>query len=235
MGPHPDGGSELQALSRSRLLDELGCDLTGGPGGVAEALFVGIATDTGWFRYPNATAETFALAARLLERGVDKTALFRELEETFPVQRLALQTRALASLEYVRDGAVAIQSLTHDDFVTTGGTVEHLTGLVNGPMVVGAVHEQEDRVPLLRVVPLRHPGDDLVRLRSHLVFPAAKPGLTKASFRSKPCASGGPVKDDEDVSALARRLGGGGHVFAAGARLDCGLEAAKERVRAALA
>ncbi|MHC5003749.1 MAG: DHH family phosphoesterase, partial [Planctomycetota bacterium] len=36
------------------LIDELGVELTGEIGGIAEALFLGLATDTGWFRFSNA-------------------------------------------------------------------------------------------------------------------------------------------------------------------------------------
>ena len=79
------------------LLEALGCEITGGTAGVAEALFVGLATDTGWFRYKAAGAEAMRLAARLIDLGVDKTRLYQLLEETSRPQRLALEARALAS------------------------------------------------------------------------------------------------------------------------------------------
>jgi phosphoesterase RecJ-like protein len=72
------------------LLDELGFDLAAGidphaggrvgAGSVAEALFVGLATDTGWFRFSNADAAAFAVASRLLALGIDKSALYRLIE-----------------------------------------------------------------------------------------------------------------------------------------------------------
>ena len=105
----PTAASTTQMLVP--VLEAMGCEITGGPGGVAEALFVGLATDTGWFRYSSADADVLRLAGRLMERGVDKTRLYQIIEETFRPERLALQARALTSLEYAQDGAVAIMTL----------------------------------------------------------------------------------------------------------------------------
>ncbi|MHC4947313.1 MAG: DHH family phosphoesterase, partial [Planctomycetota bacterium] len=122
-----------------RLLDELGWEITGGPGGLAEPLFAGLATDTGWFRYSNADADAFAVAARLLACGVDNSRLHQRIEETHAPSRLGLEARALASLAYAADGTVAVMSLARADFDATGGTPADLTSIVNRPMVVARV------------------------------------------------------------------------------------------------
>ena len=191
------------------VLDRMNVRLTGGLNGIAEALFLGLATDSGWFRYGNAGPEAFALAARLLACGVDKTRLYEILEETHSPQRMALQARALSSLEYACGGSVALQSLRIEDFKQSGGGVEDLTGLVNEPMSVGQV-----RVSIL----LSQNSQD----------------LTKISFRSKPPKPGADADDFVDVNALANKFGGGGHVHAAGARLAMPLDQAKATVIAAL-
>ncbi len=105
------------------IIEAMGCEMTGGSGGIAEALFVGLATDTGWFRYSSAGAEALAVASRLLELGVDKPRLFQMIEETARPQRLALMARALASLEFALEGAVAIMTLRPGDFRETAGAV----------------------------------------------------------------------------------------------------------------
>lgn len=191
------------------LLDEMKCELTGGIGGVAEALFVGLATDSGWFRYGNAGADAFTMAARLLSCGVDKARLYQILEETYGPQRLALEARALASLEFARGGSAAIQSLRLEDFQSTGASMIDLTGLVNTPLTVATV-------------------------RVSILLSQTAPGVTKLSFRSKPPAPGADPADFVDVNALAGEFGGGGHVHAAGARLNLVLDEAKARVIAAL-
>lgn len=177
------------------LLDELGCPLTGGIGGVAEALFVGLATDTGWFRHNNAGTEVFSLAARLLSHGVDKARLYQILEETHRPQRLALEARALGSLTYALNDTVAVMSLEMKDFHITGGSLEDLTGLVNMPMIVG-------------------------RIRISILLAQIEPGTTKISFRSKPPIPGYEEDGFFDVNKLAKQFGGGGHVHAAGARVE---------------
>lgn len=202
------------------LLDELKVDLgpnTGGVGSVAEALFIGLATDTGWFKYANANAAAFSVASRLLASGVDKPRLYQLIEENFGPERIALEARALASLEYARNGAAAIQLLRPADFTATGGAVEDLTGIVNNPMTVGQV-----RVSIL----LSQTPDN--------IGANGKPPVTKISFRSKPPPPGGLKNDFVDVNALAAKFGGGGHVHAAGARVNVDIDQAKATVIASL-
>lgn len=191
------------------LLEALGCEITGGPGGIAEALFVGLATDTGWFRYSNADAGALRLAADLLDKGVDKSRLFHLIEETFRPQRLALQARALASLEFACNGAVAIMTLRPDDFRDTGGKVEDTSELINTPMSVKIV-------------------------RASILLAQTRPGQTKASFRSKPSAEGFEGELALDMNVLARRFGGGGHIHASGATLEMDVDEARERLLAAV-
>lgn len=190
------------------LLDEMGCEVTGGVGGVAEALFLGLATDTGWFRYANADADVFTAAARLLRHGVDKSRLYQIVEETHRPERLALEGRALASLEYLHGGAVAMMSLSLEDFQETGGRAEEMTGIVNMPLLVGTV-------------------------RVSVLLSQSEPGLTKVSFRSKPPLPGSAKDDFWNVNDIAHQFGGGGHVHAAGAKLNMDLAQARKAVRKA--
>jgi len=180
------------------VVDELGVPLDGARGGVAEAIFVGLATDTGWFKFPNADAEAFAVTARLLACGVDKARLYQTIEETAEPSRLALEARALLSVRFVKGGEVAIMTLGPEDFLVTGGAVEELTGLVNQPMQVRTV-------------------------RVSILLAEAQRGLTKISFRSKAALDGAPMLD---VNRLARQFGGGGHPNAAGAKVRMGVQEA---------
>ena len=184
------------------VMDELGIPLDGARGGVAEALFVGLATDTGWFKFPNADANAFAVAARLLACGVDKSRLYQTIEETAEPSRLALEARALLSVRFVKGGEVAVMTLGPDDFLSTGGAVEELTGLVNQPMQVRSV-------------------------RVSILLAEAQRGLTKISFRSKAALDDAPMMN---VNELARQFGGGGHPNAAGAKVRLGVEEAARAV-----
>jgi phosphoesterase RecJ-like protein len=183
-----------------RLIDCLGIELDTP---VAESLFGGLATDTGWFRQANADAAAFATAARLLAYGVDKDGMFRMIEESARPERLALHARALATVQWVHEGEVAIMRLSRADFTETGGRRAEVVGLVNAPLVV-----QGAEMSVLLVEEFQ--------------------GGVKASMRSKPPRTpGGPFID---VRAVAMQLGGGGHVHAAGVRIDGDLDTAAEAI-----
>ncbi|MEE2907203.1 MAG: DHH family phosphoesterase [Planctomycetota bacterium] len=185
------------------LIEAMGLSIQGGPESVAESLFCGLATDTGWFRFSNADARAFAMASQLLKLGINRDGLYRTIEETAQPTRLALQARALQSLEYVLDGRGAIMRLEPGDFKDTAGNPGELAGTVNLPLVVGTVE--------FSVLLYSEKGQE-----------------TKVSFRSKPSRQvGGPFVD---VSALAGQLGGGGHVHAAGARVSGSIQEAHDQV-----
>ncbi|MDG2054568.1 MAG: DHH family phosphoesterase [Phycisphaerales bacterium] len=183
-----------------RVLDAMGCKLTGGDAGIAEALFAGLATDTGWFKFSSAGASTFALASRLMETGIDKPRLFRMLEENSRPQRLALEARALSSVRYGFEGKIAVMVLRPEDFEETGAETTDLTGMVNAPMVVG-------------------------RVSVSIILTEAVPGKTKISFRSKPPAGAEQEMWFVDVNSLAARFGGGGHRHAAGCQINDSIDA----------
>ena len=174
---------------------------------IAEALYLGLATDTGWFRFPNARAAEYALAARLLEAGVDKDAMYQQIEQSSRAGRVLLQGRALSSLAFAAGGAIAVMRLRAADFTETGADMEESSGVVNMPMEVAPVRA------------------------SVLAVEDAANGVIKLSFRSKPA---GPDGRFVDVNELAARFGGGGHVHAAGARQKGTLDEVVARVRAAV-
>ena len=188
-----------------QVLDAMDHEIQGGPASVAEALFCGLATDTGWFRHSNADARAFSVASRLLELDIDRDGLFRSIEETARPSRIALQAIAMHSLEYVLDGRGSIMQLGPEDFKAASANSGELAGTVNIPMVIKEVE--------FSILLYSETGTE-----------------TKASFRSKPPnRKGGPFVN---VSELAGRLGGGGHVHASGARIAGSLEEARQKIQA---
>ncbi len=195
----------------SELVAELDVDLSYGAdsrgrGSVAEAIWLGLATDTGFFRFPNAREREFALAARLVAAGVDKDRILAIVEQSSRPQRLAIEARALASVAYLAEGAVATMAVSRRDLDETGARPEELSGIVQLPMGVGAV-------------------------RAVVFAVETEPGLVKLSFRSKPRDEAGRMLD---VNEVAARFGGGGHVHAAGARIRGSLEDAMRQVAEAI-
>lgn len=86
----------------------------------AEALWVGIATDTGRFCYDATSPATMRAAAELLERGVRTQWLSECVYGAFPLRRLRLQRRLLGTLRTLAGGAVAVCTLAPEDYAAEG-------------------------------------------------------------------------------------------------------------------
>ena len=154
---------------------------------VADALYVGLVTDTGKFMYENTGMRAHVMAAELIGAGVDVNAIYRRLYEEMPLSKLELLSRALANVERYDDGRLTIAQLDHADFEATGaeesyseGVIDHLRS-VQGTKVAAVARE---------------------------LLGADRAGKRKVSLR----ATDGVV----DVSVIARAGGGGGHRQAAG-------------------
>lgn len=78
----------------------------------ADALYAGLATDTGFFRFNSTSARAFRIAAELLDAGADPTRSFREVYERNSPAYTRLLGRALAGLALEADGAVGIVGVT---------------------------------------------------------------------------------------------------------------------------
>ncbi|HSV64593.1 MAG TPA: bifunctional oligoribonuclease/PAP phosphatase NrnA [Mycobacteriales bacterium] len=80
------------AVLAERLIDRLGVGLDAD---LATCLYAGLASDTGSFRYAGTTAETHALAGRLLATGIRPDLISRELFDTHPFGWQAMLGEAL--------------------------------------------------------------------------------------------------------------------------------------------
>jgi phosphoesterase RecJ-like protein len=154
---------------------------------IAEALYVGLVTDTGRFMYENTGPRAHVMAADLIEAGVDVHEIYRRLYEGVPESKLALLTRALARVERFDGGRLTIARLTRADFEQTGAEESYTEGIIDH----------------LRAVQ----GTKVAALAREFTCPGRR-GASKVSLR----ATDGEV----DVSLIARARGGGGHRQAAG-------------------
>ena len=195
------------ASSTSEIVWDLMRDLEVAPTQtVAEALYVGLVTDTGRFMYENTSPRAHEMAADLIAAGVNVDAIYRRLYEGIPLAKLELLARALTHVERYDDGRITIARLTVEDFEQTGseesyqeGIIDHLRA-VTGTKVAVLVRDQlaEDRR-----------------------------GQRKVSLRA--------TDGDVDVSIIARALGGGGHPRAAGFSTELELEELAAVLRDAVA
>jgi len=97
----------------------------------ADHLFAAVATDTGWFRHPNTTPATFALAEKLQAAGARPTRLHEQIYERNTLGRMKLWARALERLRLVADGKVALTHITLDDYPATGAIPPDTEDIVN--------------------------------------------------------------------------------------------------------
>ena len=174
---------------------------------MAQALYVGLVTDTGKFMYENTGPRAHEMAAALIAAGIDVEEINRRLYEGVPQAKLELLVRGLTRMERHEDGLITMTCLTADDYAETGaeeayseGVVDHLRAL-EGTAVAALVR---DRTKVGRA-----------------------PGARKVSLRA--------VDDRVDVSAIARQQGGGGHRRAAGFSTEMEWEAIVAFLRAAVA
>ncbi len=153
----------------------------------AQALYIGLITDTGRFMYENTTPRAHEMAADLIQAGVDVAQVYRRLYEEMPPEKLALLAVALGKLQRFDAGELTLSALSAEDFDRTGAEDHYSEGIIDQ---LRAVHGTKVAV--------------LVReLRS-----GERRGQRKVSLRA--------TDDDVDVSAIAREQGGGGHRRAAG-------------------
>ena len=165
---------------------------------MANALYVGLVTDTGKFMYENTDARSHLMSAGLIEAGVQVNEIYRRLYEHAPIEKLKLLARALDGIVLRDDGRLAITYISTEDYTATGasealteGIIDHLR-TIDGTLVAAVVRDQAD-------------GGRAER---------------KVSMRS----TDGQV----DVSAIARVHGGGGHRRAAGFGTDLEYEQVME-------
>jgi bifunctional oligoribonuclease and PAP phosphatase NrnA len=157
---------------------------------IAEALYVGLVTDTGKFMYENTGPRAHLMAADLIAAGVDVHGIYRRLYEGMPYAKLELLGRALAHVRRFDEGQLTMAVLSRDDFRMSGADDSHSEGVIDH----------------LRSVE----GTKVAALARELVDEAnsSQPARKKVSLRS--------TDGEIDVSQIAREGGGGGHRRAAG-------------------
>jgi phosphoesterase RecJ-like protein len=159
---------------------------------VASALYVALITDTGRFMYENTSPGAHRLAAELIEAGVDVHDIYRRLYERVPIEKLHLVSRAIERIVLLDDCKLAVTYISAQDYADTGSNDSLTEGIIDHVRSL----EGTEVAAMIRD---KTDGGRAAR---------------KVSLRS----TDGRV----DVSAIARKHGGGGHPRAAGFSTDLG-------------
>ena len=157
---------------------------------VAEPLYTALVTDTGRFQYANTTPRALRVAADLIEAGADVHKVFQGVYESVQFAKLKLLARALERARVYEGGRIVVSYLLRADFREVGAAEPYSEGIID--------------------------------------FLRAVEGAQLAALIREPPRDGGPARkvsmrssvDEIDVSAIARKSGGGGHRQAAGFSSD---------------
>ncbi|NUU25565.1 MAG: bifunctional oligoribonuclease/PAP phosphatase NrnA, partial [Streptomycetaceae bacterium] len=178
-----DVAAPATAVLAEELIRRLGGTLTAD---VATALYTGIVTDTGSFKYAATTPDTHAMAARLLATGIPHDLISRAIWDTCRFGYLKVLSLALAAARLepaaARGLGLVWTVVTRADREAHGIRLDEIEGVID---VVRKSAEAEVA----------------------LVLKEDDHGRIQASARSK-----GRV----DLGRVCSALGGGGHFYAAG-------------------
>jgi phosphoesterase RecJ-like protein len=105
----------------------------------AQALYTGIVFDTGSFRFPKTTSETFRIAADLVSYGVDPFTIYEKLYESNSLSSFQLRGKILSSMEILEDGKMIAMKLTPEMVTETHGSFSEGESMINMPFTVKGV------------------------------------------------------------------------------------------------
>jgi phosphoesterase RecJ-like protein len=168
---------------------------------IAEALYIALVTDTGRFQYANTTPKALRLAAELVEAGADVHRIFQGVYESVQFAKLKLLARALERAQVYEGGRIVVSFLLRTDFAEVGAAEPYSEGIIDFLRAV----EGADMAVLIREPPRQDGPTRRVSLRASI--------------------------DELDVSAIARKSGGGGHPQAAGFSSEASIEEITDFVR----
>lgn len=127
---------------------------------IANALYTGIATDTGSFQHPNTTFEEHLVVSELIKTEFDLNKANENLFKYCSRSRFELLKSALASSKFFYNGKLGIITITQNDLKRTKATISDTTGIVDYITNINGIYV----------------GVNIYE---------TKPGLFKVSFRSR--------------------------------------------------
>jgi len=167
---------------------------------IASAIYTGILTDTGSFRFANTNSAAYAISAEMVQCGVDPYTVAQHVYGTYSLGRIKLLNMALDSIEISANGKLSLMTLTKDMFAETDTNPEDVDGMIN----------YAKRIEDVKVAALiMENANGAAHKRFHV------------SLRSD-----GSV----DVAEIAASFGGGGHFNAAGFGVETSLKKLRQTI-----
>ncbi len=166
---------------------------------IAQNLYAGLATDTGFFKYSNTDAETFRIAMELVQKGADPHKTYVMFSERESLGKMKLISKVLDTLRLYEDGLVAGIVIKDSFFKETGTKYEDSEGLVNYPRSIEGVE--------IAFAIIERPEEDVwkVSLRSKEWADVSKMANLLGGGGHK-YASGAKIKANSEESAIEKVL-----------------------------
>ncbi len=117
----------------------------------AEAVYVGMMTDTGNFSYASQQPQIYTIISELLEIGIDKDAIYRKVYTNYSESRMRLMGYCLVNkMKVYHEQHTAVISLTREELQRFDFKVGDTEGFVNIPLSIEGICRsvfvrQEDR------------------------------------------------------------------------------------------
>jgi phosphoesterase RecJ-like protein len=171
---------------------------------IATAIYLGILTDTGSFRFSNTNPAAFAISKAMIDIGVEPHTVAQRVFGTYSLGRIKLLNMALNSIEISENGKLSLMTISRSMLNSTGTSTEDIDGLIN----------YARRIEDVKVAALIH---------------EIKNGAGKFTNMNRYHVS---LRSDStvDVATIANKFGGGGHTSAAGFQIESTLVALKEKI-----
>ena len=169
------------------------------PERVINCVYAAISSDTGGFRYANATPRTLRLAAELIERGVDSAEINRQLFDSKSLKQVQAEGEAIRRLRVHADGRIATTLMPYSVISELELQPEHLGTLIDVPRsvygveIAVAIRQESDE------------GDFRISMRSATDFDVARICALFGGGGHKR-AAGGNVKADTIFEAEEKIL-----------------------------
>ena len=168
---------------------------------IASAIYAGMVSDTGGFRYNSTSKSTMKIAAKLIDTGIPFTEIYNEVMHKHSFGGAKAKGIVLQNAKEAADGRIIYSYITRKTLVSLGAYASDLDGVIEY-----LVDTRGAQMAMLAYEKVTSPN----------ICPDTNEPTVKVSFRSQ-----GP-----DVGAVATALGGGGHQLAAGCTITGDIETA---------
>ena len=141
IGDHAIGGTALRdvtACATGELVHDIIHEANGPwTSHIDEGIYIAILTDTGGFRFENATAGCHRVVSEVIGRGVDPEAMYERVFGSSRIRRYRLLQHALDSLEHDAGHGISWMIVPRDRYEEVEANSEDLEGFVDIPRSIG--------------------------------------------------------------------------------------------------